>query len=176
MTTEIPPRHIGQAGWETKVIYKRLREAKTGFIVTYQELSDLAKRDVQHSGRSALGSARYMALRDYGIVFGVVVNIGLKRLNDPEKVQGTQAHLNHIGRTAKRGLRVLTAVDDYNALSHELKVEHNVKASILGVFQHISSAPQVKRLEGKVKDAGEKLALEKTLRAFLLPTSGSKEG
>jgi len=158
-------RHIGQVTWDTKALADRLAKAKTGELITYEELSGLIGRNVQAIARSNMESARDIVMRDGQIVFGVVRNIGLKRLNAAETVQTGQDSVDHIRRTSKRALRRITSLE-YEALPNEMKIKHNMYASAFGVLAHMMGAPQMRRLEGRVEAAHDRLPLMKTLEAF----------
>lgn len=89
--------------------------AKVNGHITYDAIS-------RHVGlplsafRAALNSARRALEREHGTVFAVERGLGLRRLDDAEKVRSTHQMRQAITRKAKRGIRRLDAVQNYNAL------------------------------------------------------------
>jgi hypothetical protein len=68
-------------------------------------------------------SARRALEREHGIVFAVERGMGLRRMNDAEKVRSTHQVRQAITRKAKGGLKRLDAVANYSALPlHEQTV------------------------------------------------------
>lgn len=157
---------IAALSLDAKLLYERLKSAKIGDVVTYQELSNIIGRDVLDPGRGLLQTARRKALREDYFVFGIVRKEGLKRLSDLEIVATGEDTVGRIRRTARRGFRTITAVKDFEALPNEAKIRHNVYASMLGAVAMAASAPQMKKLEKKVSEAKAQLSLTKTLEAF----------
>jgi len=72
---------IREASADARLMYQRLAEMDIGDFVTYEELNGIIGRDVQKEGRGFLNTARSMAEREDGKIFGVVINQGLKRLD-----------------------------------------------------------------------------------------------
>lgn len=154
------------ASIDTQMIYERLEKSAIGELVEYQELSALIGTDVQSKGRGYMETARRMAMRDKGMVFEPVRNVGLKRLADTEIVRSGQAYISKIRRHARRGMRVLVSVQDFNSLPNDLKVRHNATASMLGAVAQFSGGAAQKRIEGAVEQAGQKISYAKTLELF----------
>jgi hypothetical protein len=154
------------ASIDAQMIYERLTASTVGDIIPYSELSGIVSRDVQTKGRGHMETARRMALREKGMVFGSVKNVGLKRLADTEIVQSGQSYISRIRRTARRGMRVLVSVQDFASLPNDLKVRHNATVSMLGAVTQFSGNSSQKRVESAVQKAGEKLNYSKTLELF----------
>lgn len=154
------------ASIDAQMIYERLEKATVGEIVGYEELTALIGTDVQLKGRGYMETARRMAMRDKGMVFGPVRGVGLKRLADTEIVRSGQAYISKIRRHARRGMKVLVSVQDFAALPNDLKVRHNATASMLGAVAQFSGSTAQKRIEGAVEQAGNKISYAKTLELF----------
>lgn len=147
------PQSIQEIGIDTRTIYDRLIAAEIGETIPYADLTKLIGRSVQSHARGPLGSARRMAMRDEHIVFGTVIGVGLKRLADPEIVQTADAFNTKIRRTARRGIKTITSIADFDALTSEMKVKHNTFASMFGAIAAMSKPASVKRLEQAVNTA-----------------------
>lgn len=151
---------------DTQMLYERLEKAQIGDLINYEELSAIIGSDVQIKGRGSLQSARKMAMRDKGMVFESVRDIGIKRLADAEIVRSGQAYISRIRRHARRGMRVLVSVQNFEALPNDLKIRHNATASMLGAVAQFSGSAAQKRIEGAVEAAGNKISYAKTLELF----------
>jgi len=151
---------------DSKMIYDRLKKSAVEEIVSYAELSKMIGRDTQNGGRGSIQTARRKALREDYIVFGVVRNIGLKRLSDVEIVATGEDTVTRIRRASTRGFRTITAVRDFDALPNDSKIRHNTYASVLGALSMATTAARMKKLEGRVAEAKASLPLAKTLEAF----------
>ena len=160
-------RAIHEISVDTRTLYDRIITAKAGDEITYAALSELIGRDVQTVARSALHSARKMAMRDHNVVFGVVRNEGLKRLADVEVVQTGEATVAKLRRVAKRGIRTITSVQDFAQLPDAAKIKHNTFASMFGAVAAMAKPASMKRLEGAVNAAQTgTLPIGRTLEAF----------
>lgn len=158
---------IPEMSIDTRVCVNRLKEAKSGEVIPYKELSELIGRDVQNSAYSVLFSARRIVERDYRIVFHPIRSIGLKRLDDTGIVSVGESTLSKIRKVTKRGIKQIACVQDFNNLSQEQKIKHNTYLSMLGVMHHASQGKSVQKLENKVREAQASLPLAKTLEAFI---------
>lgn len=151
---------------DTQMLYERLEKAQIGDLIKYEELSAIIGSDVQIKGRGSLQSARKMAMRDKSMVFESVRDIGIKRLADAEIVRSGQAYISRIRRHARRGMRVLVSVQNFEALPNDLKIRHNATASMLGAVAQFSGGAAQKRIEDAVEAAGNKISYAKTLELF----------
>ena len=132
MKTDINPEPtIGRASAEAERLTKRLQSAETGEVITYAELSDIAKIDVQlHRGQ--LDTARRRVLKN-GIAFDPVMGVGLRRLANDEIPDIASNAIKKSQRVAKKGMRTL-ACADYSNLPPDLKIRHTVTATVLGLM------------------------------------------
>lgn len=157
---------ITDASVDAKLLYQELVKIEVGAEITYATLTACVGRDVQHSARGSLNTARRMAERDKNIVFGVVRNTGLKRLDDIEIV-GTGASVrSHIRKAARKGARRILRVNDYAGLPQEQRVQHNAYASLFGAISEIASPSNLARVSEAVEKAEKELPLKKTLELF----------
>lgn len=163
---EIKKRAIQELGIDTKALINRLLKCEIGEFVAYKELGDIIGRPVQGKANGLLQSARRYVLRERQFVFGTIHKQGLRRLNDVEKVQTSEHYTRMAHNVARKGMKVLTAVDNFDNLPNDIKIKHNTYASVFGALHAITTKPSIKKLEGKVEAAQEKLPLAKTLEAF----------
>lgn len=155
---------------ETRLLYQRLRTVAVGESVTYRELSEIIGQDVQGAGRSALVSARRIALRDDLALFDPIRGSGLRRLSDHENLASASAVFGKVRRAARRGVERLTAISDFAALSDADKAMHNAGVSALRVVELMSKPKSIDRLASAVNttNAGE-LPVARTLEFFRGP-------
>ena len=151
---------------DSKMIYDRLKKTDIGDVIPYAELSTLIGRSAQNGGRGSIQTARRKSLREDYMVFGVLRNVGLKRLSDIEIVATGEDTVRKIRRTSAKGFRVITAVREFDKLPNEKKVLHNAYASALGAISMATSGARMKRLEARVAEAKASLSLAGTLDAF----------
>lgn len=145
-------RTFSEQSVDVQVLIKRLAPAAVGETVTYAELSQLIRRDVQRKSRHLLVSARRRLENDEHIIFDVIANEGLKRADDACIVAGSKRGIQHIRNTARKVTRRLTYVE-YDNLSDEQKRTHNVCLAQAGVLAHMTKTSVVQRIESKVPDA-----------------------
>lgn len=158
-------RAVPELSVDTQVLERTLRASAVGTIVSYEELSKAIGRDVQNGARHILHSARRRLLAQDRIVFGVVTDVGLKRLDDHGIVGTAGQRLRHIRRTATMGAREMSSVQDFAALPNDTKVQHNAGLSVFGILRHVTRSQTMLKLEGAVREANDKLPLAKMLDA-----------
>lgn len=135
---------IAETSIEAKLVYERLKQAAEDEVVTYSELSKVAGRNITGRARHVLQTARGMCERLDRIVFGCVMKVGLRRLKNDEIPDIGVAKMSHIRRTVKRATRTM-ACANYDALSPEKRLSHNVSLSMFGVLHEVSK-PSVSAL------------------------------
>lgn len=107
---------------------------------------------------AALSSARRILESRENIVFETVRGQGLIRLNDSGKVASTERHARTIGRTAKRGSKRLTTVENFAALKPNEQLAATLRAT---QFEFTQQAVSTKKPATKVSngpDIGSLLA------------------
>ena len=151
---------------DTDKLVEHLARSETGKLVTYKELNDVIGRDVQGSARSNLAAARRRLQREEGIVFGTVVNEGVRRLTDAEKVEAGSAMLPRIRRAAGKASNVLASVERYEDLSPEAQYRHNASMTIFQAARAMTTRSGVKRVTDAVRSASGALPLGRTMALF----------
>lgn len=156
---------IPEISIDSKLLYDRLKTLEPETFVSYEELSAVIGRDVQQSAYGNLTTAVKKALTEDHIVLAPVRGKGIKRLTDCEIVSTSDRHFEHVRRTSRKQVRKLGAVD-YEQLSKEDKIKHNTNIAIIGLFNHVTSSPAIRKLEESVEKAQAPLAIGKTLEVF----------
>lgn len=151
---------------DVQVLLTRLRAATVGEIITYEELNGLVDRDIQHKHRYLLACARRHAKRER-IVFGVVTNQGIQRLDDAGKVRAGSSLITTIRRTSKRAAQTLATVENFDQLPNDVKIQHNMALSIFGIVQQSTSKTAQAKVAAKIDNmGGGVLAMRKSLELF----------
>jgi len=163
--TEEKDKQIKGISIEAQELYRKLETIHKGDFVSYDDLNIIAMGDVQNEKRFALNTARKNCLRSLRLVFGCVTNKGLKCLSDSEKIIVSSKTRDHIGRQAHKSLKILASVE-FEQLSNPDKIKHNAEMSVAGVLRHMTKPRQIKQIEAKVSEAGQRLQLKDTLRVF----------
>jgi len=134
--------------------------------LSYETMSDAIGRDVRNGARHIMESARRRVQEQYGIVFICDRTKGLRRLaNEEIAPHASEEGTGKIRRTAHRSIKQIEAAD-YDKLSNDQRIAHNVARSWLGAL-HLSAKPnQRKEIERRVAEAHESLPFAKTLEAF----------
>lgn len=156
---------IGQLSIDTQTLAQRLERGVIGELISYRELSSLIGRSVQESARCCLMTARRRVLKRHSIVYGVVLDVGLKRLANKEIVDTGHAALQHAGRHSRRSQRVLLAAD-YESLPRDSQVKRNAFLTSLKVQELLSTEKAVKRLSAAATIERKPLSLKGTLEMF----------
>jgi len=148
---------------ETTQIEKELRKAELGQIISYEHLTDVLGRDVRQWCRHNLQSARRI-LSSEGYEFGVVLNVGLKRLAPNEVVDTNAVFTERIRRTTTRGLKRLSHIvlDD---LDDEHKTRLNAQAAHLQFLAHASKPKAAKAIE-QASTPSDRPNIGQTLKLF----------
>jgi len=144
---------IAEVSSETLKCESVLGSLKVGESVSYSILQAAMGRDPQENGRGMLTSARRRLLREKSMVFGIVPGDGVKRLGDVEMIGHGDNVLTRIRRSARRGMAVVLAVENFAGLPEALKLKHNTTAVVLGSVAVLSGRPGQKKLAGKIAQA-----------------------
>lgn len=140
--------------FETQKIEDRLRSMAIGEIVSYADLAALIGSPVDGSCQP-LNSARAMLERSGDYVFATMTKEGVKRLSDREIVADTQSSRQRIARQAKRAMRRLSNIKDFNALSDDEKRQHQAHAVIYAAIAEQASSGKVRQLLPTVNVNGQ---------------------
>lgn len=143
-----------------------LQPRDPGSMVLYKTLSELIGRNVQAAGRYALQRAVKRLLDDEGAVWVAVSGQGVKRLTDSEIVALGPSYSGRIRRAARRGVRKLMAVQDFDKLTPAERMRHNALVAGLGAIHEMSKSRNLVKLEQLAGSTQVRLPLAKTLDAF----------
>jgi hypothetical protein len=157
---------IQQLSIDSRTLYDRLVKVEVGAEIRYPELSDLIGRDVQSEARGNLMTARNMARREKGMVFGVITNVGLKRLADEEIVGVGMRAVTSIGKASRRAMQKLVCVQNFDKMKPETQVKHNTMLSVLGVMSVMSKPKKIVQIEDRVAKTQKRLPIADTIEAF----------
>ena len=162
-------RTIAEMSIDTRLIMERLDKANIGDVVTYAELSQIIGRNLKTVYHfTATARKRLLKEKKY---FQAVPGVGFKRCDDSEKVATGGSYLQRSRRACRRGARITTSVDDYDAMSKGDKVRHNAQLSLLLTMQSISTPRKLKAITQRVADTEQKLTIKSTIEAIV----GSKK-
>jgi hypothetical protein len=149
---------------DTRAVYDRLKAAGVDEMVSFRALGEALGRKVAGDDPSVQSAVRKMLSEGY--LFDNVRGEGYKRLNDVEVVQTAEREREGIRRKARRAVKKLSCVQNFEKLPNDLKVKHNAAISGFGAIAQMLTAGNMKKLEGKVEAAQQQLPLAKTLEAF----------
>jgi len=161
-------RPSGLVSIDVKTIHARLSKLSIGESVTYDELALLIGREVRSGGSAAwvLQRARHMCLYADGIVIGTLPKIGVKRLSDAEIVDAGQDIVSRVHNMTVTGMRRLSAIKSYDALTGDRKVKFNTYTSLCGTLSHFTRAKQIEAVSKAAEKSGGQLPLQRMLEAF----------
>jgi hypothetical protein len=141
---------------ETRKLIHFLQGVKQGARVSYDTLRQVAGLDVQKEGYRYLYSAR-TSLVHCGVRFEVERMEGLRRMTDSEVARSGPRSMRLVGKMARREGRRVGAVNDFDSLKNEDKIQHNAALSVLGAVAHFTRPVQIKILEAAVAEAHSRL-------------------
>ena len=139
MKTEIDPQPtIGRASVEAQELSKFLESAEIGKVITYTELNEAAKCDVQERNTVLQTAKRHMLKPPFRYVFGTISGVGIKRLDNHEIPDEGMSAVKRARRIAKNGLTKINCAD-IAKLDSEAKVKVITTKTVLGLFGQASS-------------------------------------
>lgn len=155
-----------QMNVDTLTLYRKLLELKENDFISYQELNESIKRNVQKDANPCLQSARRRLLNQDSIVTEAVRNEGIK------KVDG--AELNAVGESAIKGMRKkarlafkkLSTNTQFEEMAQETKDRFNALQTVSAFVGEITRPKSVDKIENRVKQTHEILPTQKTLELF----------
>lgn len=160
-------RAIPELSVDTQVLLKVLvGHAKVDEVIPWEVFDEAIRRDVRETAMHLMATARKLAEREHGMVFAAVKGEGLKLLGDEAKARLYEGHLHRERRATKRVIQRMATVN-YDALSPEAQVEHNLGMSMLSALHQATRPAAVKKLKAAVSSANEQLAMAKTLEMFM---------
>ena len=128
------------------ILYRILKSAKTGQLITYERMNREARTDVRDNGRYMLRAVFVRLQRERGIFFRNVIGQGYRRIRQAEVVRSNES-LEKIRRAARRSAESLACVD-YDALGKTDRKRHDARAVLVGVIGMLSSEAVVGHIEG----------------------------
>lgn len=151
---------------DTIALEALLRKLEVGQSLTWEELSASIGADCSPGGVAyvRLQSARNALLNDR-IVIGTVARVGVKRMSDTDIAEHAQSDVATVRRAARKSLKRLASVREFDKLTDEHKRQHLVASAQLGAIHEFSKPSATKRIASAVKTS-EPLALGKTLELF----------
>ena len=159
-------RTVPQISLDSQALYDRLKKAAIGEFIPYAALSGLIDRDVTGKARGCLTTAMRAVLSRDRMVFSCIRSEGVKRLADAEIVGIGPVVVKKLRKAAKRGIRKLSCVQNFDSLTPEQKTKHNSHVSVLGALHQACQETSIKKVEQKVEQSQQKLSLAGTLDAF----------
>jgi hypothetical protein len=156
-------RAISELSIDTQTLERLLTTVPIGQTISYDALSASIGRNVQHDARGNLRTARKRLLRLERMLFGSVVNEGLKRLDDKGKVSDASLHIRRSHTQAKLAVASATSVDNFAALPNDVRITHNIVLAQAGVIKSMTSGRTRKRLETSLSETKPRLSLRESL-------------
>jgi len=153
-----------------KFLIEHAAKADYDTVLSYAALSKAAGCDVKDKFH-VLQTARKIAQRECGGLYGTVRGEGIKLLTPTEEVGIGHAAITHIRRKSTKTLRQLVHVK-YDQLDDSGKVAHNVNASVLGAMRVLGTAKARDRIQGAATEATDKIQMDGIARLFI---NGKKE-
>lgn len=160
---ELVESRRGVASIEARLLSDYLK-AHDDREVHYEDLSKVIGANVQGKARTYLLTARNILLRENGIVFRPLRNIGLVRLTHAE-VAALDDREHHIRRTAKKNLLERKSVD-LSEVPEEKRMSYVAKVTLATLTVHVYSDKEIKRLEDALPRQDQALTLAQTIEAF----------
>lgn len=166
MEQNIQKREFRELSWRTTSIYNRLKIADINELIKYRELSTiLGVNDVMKECPWYVVSARKRVQKEKNMLFKTIMGIGLKRLDNCEKVLCGDESLQKIKRAAKRGTEKLKCVDT-TQLSNEDKTKVFSRYSLLGAISLFTKNETIKGIESEVENKPRFLDYKPDLSQF----------
>jgi len=149
MNIEVNPRNKRfLKAYETQALIKKLEKVKIGEEVTYKELAEIAMGSCKYNGEkyNFLWTAKECVFKKYGIQFTAVHNVGIRRMNDSEKIAKANRATASLNKKTKRNIHSVISTN-YHKLSASDKVDHNTQLAILKEMNNVSSAKTVHKVK-----------------------------
>lgn len=154
------------ASIDSRITYELLEKAEIGDVVSYVDFKEALGTEVG-GGCSHIQYAVKRLLKE-GVVFENIRGVGYRRLDDIEIVGTIERDRGVLQRQAKKSIRRLTCVNDFDALPNDVKIKHNAAVSVFGAIASMASHKGMKQVEATVQPLGQKLSLARTLKAFMV--------
>jgi hypothetical protein len=150
--------------FETRQLIDMGKEIREGETWLYSDMSKKLGATYPYDGKG-LYSARRILLRDFGIIFIAVKNVGLRRLDNKEKVGITGQAIETTQRLVRRTSKKLGTID-FMTLPDELRVEVNTGMTVLKVMEHATNRKTFERVRAVVNESKGILSVGRTMELF----------
>jgi hypothetical protein len=136
----------------SKTLLEALSTLQVGESKSYKDLSKLIDLSVQSTqGRGYLNTARYVLQREQHMVFDVIRNEGIVRLDDEQIIDTVDKTHTKIRKAARNQVKK-TICADYDSLTNDKKLKHNVTISIMGAIAEMNTNGGIKKVTAKTAD------------------------
>ncbi len=161
------PRFV--RSYETQVLSDHLKELAEKNIdeVTYKELSEVAKSNVQAEGRGALMRARKIALDERNEYWDCIPKVGLRLLTDSQRIAKAPSQRRSIRRKVVKTLKT-AQVRDYESLTDAEKYNQQATLTLAAFVGQASSETSHKKILEAVEEKHRQLALTETAETLKL--------
>jgi hypothetical protein len=132
-TTVNPDSFIGRTLAETELLIKHLANTEIGQVVTYTEMKEACKEDVQIRNGILQTAKRNLMKPPHRMVFGTIQGVGIKRLSDEEIPDMGIAAVKRSRNIARKGHKSMQCAD-VAKMAPETKIRHITTNTILGLF------------------------------------------
>lgn len=134
---------------DSKTLFELFQTKKVDEIATYTELKSVCLKKEDEYFRGSIARA-LKQLRNIGIVFHNVRNVGYKRANSTEIVNKAPKFLQSARRKLTTSVSELEAVDNEKLTNEEL-IKKNTYYAAHNLILYIAKTKQIKALEQNVR-------------------------
>ena len=167
---EARKRAPGERSIYTQQVIARMKRAKEGEIIPYEELDVIIGMGTrpQHEGYGYQYTARNVLERDHKIVFEAIDNVGLKRLSAEEIAKSTiPDYIKKTRSLVRRSTQRIGAIDEvYGELSDEAKMKATYARTILAFMDRATKPKSLKTIEMRIEENCEVIGFKDTLKLF----------
>ena len=149
---------------DTQLIIDFLAKAEKEQIITYQQISAVIGFDIKDK-YYLLATARKNLAKE-NILFISIRGIGIKRASDHDKVVQGCSRGRRSRNQLRKGVQELASIENYQSLSREDQVRHNLSLGVYGNLLQFTSAENMKKIEQAVRQENKPLDFTKTLELF----------
>jgi len=128
-----PENYIGRTLAETELLTKYLQSAEIGQVITYQQMNEACKEDVQERNTILATARRTLLKPPHRMVFGTIAGVGIKRLSDEEIPDVGISSVKRSRNIARKGYKSLQCAQVAN-MTPETKIRHITTGTILSLF------------------------------------------
>jgi len=170
----VPDGKPFQRSAETKWLIDRLSKMEIGEIVSYQELTKVAGKDVQKT-RGPLLTARRALQVEQQMSFGCLPGIGIKRLDDEETVAETERSSRRTVTSARTTKRIIGCVKSPMGLPKEKRQMLWLNSTRANIVIQMQNSKTRKQIEAAVAARDRTLDFPELLRQIQDRNGGKVE-